>query len=87
MSNRVETLETTVSKTNTEIEKLNNSIRLLKRLNDRMDGMNIFIDKHQSTGTLNEITLDQYEILLTEIEKSRAEFDDKYKLVRDHKYL
>ena len=87
MSSRVDTLETTVSKTNTEIEKLNNSVRLLKRLNDRMDGMNIFIDKHQSTGTLNEITLDQYEILLTEIEKSRAEFDDKYKLVRDHKYL
>lgn len=87
ISNRVDTLETTVSKTSTEIEKLNNSIRLLNRLSDRMDGISIFIDKHQSTGTLNEITLDQYEILLTEIEKSRAEFNDKYSLVYNHKYL
>ena len=87
MSSRVETLETTVSKTTSEIEKLNNSIRLLNNIKNNIAGMDKFIDINHSTGELNQDNIFQYELMLTEIEKSRADFEEKYKLVYNHKYL
>jgi hypothetical protein len=87
VSSRVDTLETTVSKTNTEIDKLNNSIRLLNSLKSSLNGMDLFIDKNNSTGILSATNLTQYELMLTEIERSRANFEEKYNLVYDHKYL
>lgn len=87
VSSRVDTLETTVSKTNTEIDKLNNSIRLLNSIKNNINGMDLFIDKNISAGTLSQAQLTQYELMLTEIEKSRSDFNDKYNLVYYHKYL
>lgn len=87
VSSRVDTLETTISKTNTEIDKLNNSIRLLNSLKSSLNGMDLFIDKNNSTGILSETNLTQYELMLTEIERSRADFEEKYNLVYKHKYL
>lgn len=87
VSSRVDTLETTISKTNTEIDKLNNSIRLLNSLKSSLNGMDLFIDKNNSTGILSATNLTQYELMLTEIERSRANFEEKYNLVYDHKYL
>lgn len=87
VSSRVDTLETTVSKTNTEIDKLNNSIRLLNSIKTNINGMDLFIDINNSTGQLSETSLTQYELMLTEIERSRADFEEKYNLVYKHKYL
>ena len=86
LSSRLDTLETTVSKTNTEIDKLNNSIRVLNQIQKNLGDMSLFIDKNLAE-TLSASDLDQYDLLLSEIERSRAEFNDKYNLVYDHKYL
>ena len=86
LSSRLDTLETTVSKTNTEIDKLNNSIRVLNQIQKSLGDMSLFIDKNLAE-TLSASDLDQYDLLLSVIERSRAEFNDKYNLVYDHKYL
>lgn len=87
VTSRVDTLETTVSKTTSEIDKLNNSIRLLNSIKNNINGMDLFIDNHYSKGELSQADLTQYELILTEIEKSRADFNDKYNLVYKSKYL
>lgn len=87
VSSRVETLETTVSKTSTEVDKLNNSIRLLNSIKTNINGMDLFIDINNSTGELSEASLTQYELILTEIENSREDFNEKYDLVYNHRYL
>lgn len=87
VSSRVDTLETTVSKTNTEVDKLNNSIRLLNHIQRNLDSMELFIDINNSTGTLSEANLTQYELLLIEIERNRTDFNEKYNLVYNHRYL
>ncbi len=87
VSSRVDTLETTVSKTNSEVNKLNNSIRLLNSIKSNINGMDLFIDINNSTGELSETSLTQYELMLTEIERSRADFNEKYDLVYNHRFL
>ena len=87
MSNRVETLETTVSKTKTEIDKLYSGIRVLSTLKTNLTGMEMFISQNVQEGTLSESEIMQFEVLLDAIEESRNSFNEKYKLVYDHKYL
>jgi hypothetical protein len=87
VSSRVDTLETTVSKTNTEIDKLKNSVRLLNHMQKSMESMDLFIDVNDEIGELNEANLTQYELLLSEIRKSRSNFDEKYDLVYYHRFL
>jgi hypothetical protein len=86
ISSRVDTLETTVSKTNTEIDKLNNSIRLLNRVQKNINDMNMFIDMKENTGELSVSDLSQYELLLSVIERDSLDFDEKFNLVYDHRF-
>lgn len=87
VSSRIDTLETTVSKTSTEIDKLNNSIRALNGINTNMSGMDLFINLKNSKGQLSQADITQFELMLTEIERSRETFNEKYDLVYSHKYL
>lgn len=87
MTNRVETLETTVSKTKTEVDKLYSSVRLLGTLQKNLEGMEIFITKNILDGSISGDDVSQFEYLLDAILKSRDDFEEKYKLVYDHKYL
>ena len=48
--------------------------------------MDIFIDNNL-VETLSGSDLEQYALLFTEIEKNRADFNEKYELVYSHKYL
>jgi hypothetical protein len=87
MSSRIETLETTVSKTKTEVDKLYSSIRILNTLRTNLEGMDMFITQNTSTGTLGEYEIDQFQLILNAIEQNKKDFDEKYKLVYDNKYL
>lgn len=87
MTSRVETLETTVSKTKTEIDKLYSSIRVLSTLQKNIEGMDIFIDKNVKDGVLDYSDSLQFQFIVEAIEQSRADFEEKYKLVLDSKYL
>jgi hypothetical protein len=87
MTNRVETLETTVSKTKTEVDKLYSSIRILSTLQKNIEGVGIFIDKNLLDNVIDYSDATQFQYLLDAIEKSRSDFNEKYKLVLDSKYL
>ena len=87
MSSRIETLETTVSKTKTEVDKLYSSIRILNTLRTNLEGMDMFITQNTSTGTLGKYEIDQFQLILNAIEQNKKDFDEKYKLVYDNKYL
>lgn len=87
MTNRVETLETTVSKTKTEVDKLYSSIRTLGTLQKNIEGMDIFITKNVLDGVLDQSDILQFQFIVDAIEQSRKDFNEKYELVYNHKYL
>jgi hypothetical protein len=85
ISSRLDGLENTVNSTSSEVEKLNNSLVALNTIKDTIDTMDLFINSLPTE--LNDNKLSQYNLILSQIEQSDADFEKEYKLVYGSKYL
>lgn len=86
ISSRLDTIETTVSSSSSEIDKIGNSIAFLGSIKDGLDDMNLLINSITSVE-LSESTLKQYNLILTQIKQNDKDFDREYKLVYNSRYL
>jgi hypothetical protein len=85
ISSRLDGLENTINSTSSEVEKLNNSLVALNTIKDTIDTMDLFINSLPTE--LNDNKLSQYNLILSQIEQSDADFEKEYKLVYGSKYL
>ena len=86
ISSRLSTLETTVTSSSSEIERIGNSIAFLGSIKDGLDEMNLLINSITSIE-LSDGTLSQYNLILDQIKQNDKDFDREYKLVYNSKYL
>lgn len=86
ISSRLNTLETTVTSSNSEIERIGNSIAFLGSIKDGLDDMNLLINS-LTTVELSDGTIAQYNLILDQIKQNDKDFDREYKLVYNSKYL
>ena len=85
ISSRLDGLESTVSSSGSEIERLGNSIAFLGSVKDNLDAMNLFINSLPLE--LSEGDKNQYNLILDQIKQSGKDFDREYSLVYNSKYL
>lgn len=85
VSSRLDVLENTVTTTNSEIDKINSALSSLKTVKDNMDDMNVFVTT--SPTEISTSKFNQYNLLLQQLLASDTDFESKYLIVYNNKYL
>jgi hypothetical protein len=85
LTQKVESLSSTVSSVGSDLERINDSINKLLTVKEYVDQMNDYINTLPSE--VNYSRKVQYELLLDKILKADAEFDSRYTAVISNKYL
>ena len=85
LTQKVESLSSTVSSVGSDLERINDSINKLLTVKEYVDQMNEYINTLPSE--VNYSRKVQYELLLDKILKADAEFDSRYTAVISNKYL
>ena len=85
VSSRLDVLENTVTAANSEIDKINSALSSLNTVKDNMDDMNAFIVT--SPTEINASKFNQYNLILQQLLKSDTDFESKYLVVYNNKYL
>jgi hypothetical protein len=85
VTSRLDVLENTVTATNSEIDKINSALSSLNTVKDNMDDMNAFIIT--SPTEINASKFNQYSMILQQLLKSDTDFESKYLIVYNNKYL
>lgn len=85
VTSRMELLENKVAKTNKEIDEVKQSLETLKTIKNDMDDMDALLDGISNAVSLSK--LNQYNLLLDQIERNDLLFNNQYNLVVNHKYL
>ena len=85
ISSRLDGLETTVSKSETEIEGLYESLYVLETIKDYIDDMDVLVAT--LSNNVSSSKLNQYNLIMDQIERSDLQFETKYNLVYNHRYL
>jgi hypothetical protein len=85
VTSRLEVLENRVTKTNKEIDEVKQSLETLKTVKNDMENMDALLGGISNAVSLSK--LNQYNLLLDQIERNERLFNSQYTLVVNHKYL
>jgi hypothetical protein len=85
VTSRLDVLENTVTATNSEIDKINSALSSLRTVKDNMDDMNVFVTTSPTEVSVSKFN--QYNLLLQQLLASDADFESKYLVVYNNRYL
>lgn len=85
LSSRLDTLESTVSSTNSELDKINSALTSLSTLKENMDDMHLLVSSMSTE--VSSAKYNQYNLLLRQLLRSDITFENKYAAVFNNKYL
>ena len=85
VTSRLDVLENTVTTTNSEIDKINSALSSLRTVKDNMDDMNVFVTTSPTEVSVSKFN--QYNLLLQQLLASDADFESKYLVVYNNRYL
>ena len=85
ISSRIDSLESSMSSTKTEVEELNQSVTALKNVKANIDDMNRLVDS--LSDSVNASDINKYNSLLALINESDEVFEDEYNEIYNNRYL